>query len=157
MESMAETLKELAYSLSLLERKLLSHLKDGKTVETLVQDAGMQDVEVRRALLWLNNRELTSTTKTTAEFITLGKNGELSKEHGLPEYMILSAILEGPKTIEEIENDVLTKNEISACIGVLKSKIAIEVSKENNALKLSITPQGKKLLIVPTPEATMFF
>lgn len=136
-------LKEIALSLSTLERKVLPHLEKQMPVERLVEKSGLLDVEVRRALLWLGNRNIVSTTMEERTEIVLLENGKIAKDHGLSEQRILSKIQAEPKYIEELVEPNLSQGEIMATIGVLKANNAAEISKDEQGMKLSITPSGK--------------
>ncbi|MGE0793333.1 MAG: phenylalanine--tRNA ligase subunit alpha [Candidatus Woesearchaeota archaeon] len=145
---MAENIEELAKSLSLLERKVLPHLKETIFLQDLVKTSKLQEVEVRRALLWLGNRNLIESTTNTHKLVTLDINGEIANKHGLPEFRILEKIESKPKTINQIEENTLSSNEIMSSIGILKSKKAIDVVKTEKGLEFSINAVGKALLSV---------
>ena len=57
-------LQELGLSLSPLERKVLSYVEKEMSIVSLGDKSGLQDVEVRRALLWLSNRNILSMEST---------------------------------------------------------------------------------------------
>lgn len=142
---MTSSLHELANSLSLLERKLLPFLTDETTVEELVAQSSLLDVEVKRALMWLGNRNVVTVEQQTKKVVVLGENGKLAATHGLPEIRILQSILAGKKTVDELTSDSLPRGEIMACIGVLKSKQVAMVENTSSGLVLSILPAGKVL------------
>ena len=139
---MNENIEELAKSLSLLERKILPYLQDGITVQDLAKRANLKDVEVQRGLLWLGNRNLTKTTKTTKDVFTLSKNGLLAKKQGLAEVIILKALSAGPKNVSELVSETLPQGEIMASIGVLKSLQAATLEKTEKGIVLTATPAG---------------
>lgn len=141
-------------SFSALERQLIPFLKEGITVEQLVRTSGMQDVEVKRALLWLGNRRLVSTDQTSVMQVSLKENGQLAKKQGLPEMVILKQLLTGKKSIEKITQ--VPRGEIMSCIGILKSLHAINVGKEQNTIALEIMPAGKALATNPIYEPQNF-
>ncbi|RME54277.1 phenylalanine--tRNA ligase subunit alpha [Candidatus Woesearchaeota archaeon] len=133
----------LLSSLHPLERKLLPHLKDNASLDELVKSSGMQEVEVMRALQWLENKGVLKINLNVKEVVELDTNGEKYKEKGLPEIRLLKELKNGDKKISDLSLD---KDEINISIGALKKKAAINISKDGNELKLSITEQGKKLL-----------
>ncbi|MFP4523424.1 MAG: phenylalanine--tRNA ligase subunit alpha [Candidatus Woesearchaeota archaeon] len=146
MTSKTSKLSELAYSLSPIERNLLPLLKDKTTIQDLVNESTVSDAQVKRAAMWLSNRKiLVIHRKETSEYV-LEENGLLAKKHGLAEVRILKSLLNGPQTVNEITSKTLSRGEIMASIGVLKSLQAIKVSKQdNNELLLEITPAGQAL------------
>lgn len=146
-DTLSLLMEELARSLSALERKLLPFLSgEPRTLSELIKASNMSDVEVKRALMWLGNRELAISETASRRIVVLGENGKLAKEHGLPELRILKELIEGPKTIDELEAETLSKGEIMACIGILKTLQAANVGKEGGVLNLSIQPAGKVLV-----------
>lgn len=149
---MAENIQNLAKSLSLLERKVLPHLKEQITLNELVKNSKLQDVEVKRALLWLGNREIIQTQTNTKKIVNIQTNGEFANKHGLPEFRILEKIKEKPKLISELVEKTLDQNEIMSSIGILKSKHAIDVKKTDKGLEFSINNVGKTLINIEFPE-----
>jgi hypothetical protein len=137
---------ELAKSLSLLERKLLPYLQDGVTVVELANQANMQDVEVKRGLLWLGNRNLVTTDIVKKDVIVLSENGLIAKEFDLAELRILKLLVSGSKNISELVSKTLLQGEIMASIGVLKSLQVAIIEKTDAGMTLSITPAGNVLV-----------
>jgi len=148
-EEIPKEIRELAETLHPYERKILPYLKEGIGLKQLVKASKMQEIEVMRALQWLENKNVLSIKKELKEIISLGKNGKLYLEKGLPEKRFLKAI-EGITPIEKIkERAGLEKDEINICLGLLRKKVAIEIKQ---GMKISITEQGKKLLQKPSFE-----
>ncbi|MFA6073144.1 MAG: phenylalanine--tRNA ligase subunit alpha [Candidatus Woesearchaeota archaeon] len=142
-------IKSVAEGLHPLERKILPFLKSTSDVEVLAKDAGMQEVEARRALQWLEAKELVTTTKQVRSLIILDENGKKYKEKGLPEVIFLNELLKGPLTLNDLtEKGVLEKEEVMVSLGILKSKSAIAFVAGN----LSITEQGKLLIQTESSE-----
>ncbi len=138
--------ENIAKSLSLIERKILPFLKKETTVSEIMSESGLKDAEVKRALMWLSNRNVVTTETSKEDFVVLEENGLLAKEHGLPEIRILKAIKDGPKKISDIETDTFPRGEIMSSIGILKSLRAAEVNKTEDGIQFSILPAGKVLL-----------
>ncbi|MDP2672750.1 MAG: phenylalanine--tRNA ligase subunit alpha, partial [Nanoarchaeota archaeon] len=127
--------QKLIESLTPLERKILPLLKTIKKSSTLIKESNLQEVEVIRALQWLSNRNLIETKKTTKELITLDKNGKLYLEKGLPERRFLQALTK-PLTLEELQKKAnLEKDEINACLGLLKKRNLIQLGQKITKLK----------------------
>jgi len=127
-----------------LERKVLPFLKEEKTLKGLVKKTGLKEVEVMRALQWLENKGLLKIKIELKEIVTLDKFGKKYCEEGLPEKKFLTCIKDGEKTIQEIkEKTKLNNNEINACIGILKNRALIEFKKGG---LITITKEGKLFL-----------
>ena len=148
-EDIPKEIRELAETLHPYERKILPFLKDNKSLKQLVKVSKMQEIEVMRALQWLENKNILSIKKELKEIISLGKNGKLYLEKSLPEKRFLKAI-EGTIHIDKIKEKAgLEKDEINVCLGLLRRKTAIEIQEGMN---IKITEQGKKLLQKPSFE-----
>ncbi|MBD3203399.1 phenylalanine--tRNA ligase subunit alpha [Candidatus Woesearchaeota archaeon] len=139
-------MEKLIFSLTRMEIKVLSILKDNSSFESVVKASGLKEIEAMRALQWLENKDVVKLNQTSEEFIILDKNGKKYKKNDLPEKRFLKAIQKKEKKISEIKKDTdLDKNEINISIGVLRKKAAIDIKKEKE-LVVSITEQGKKIL-----------
>ena len=138
-------LKELGSSLSPLERRLLPHLENARTISSLVASSGLQEVEVRRSLMWLANRGIVKTEPLAVKKVILLKNGLIAKEHGLPELRILKKLLQGPLSVAELVEETLPQQEIIGSLGILKSQQLVKIQKIENGLQLEITVAGKVL------------
>ncbi|MFH1456035.1 MAG: phenylalanine--tRNA ligase subunit alpha [archaeon] len=135
-------MKQLIAGLHSLERKVVPYLKDGVTLSELVKKSGLKEVEVMRALQWLENKEVLKIKLEVSEEIKLDKLGSQYVKEGLPEKIFLKSI-KGKTKVSSIKLD---KQEVNACIGILKRKAAIDITKEDNNLIVSITANGEKLL-----------
>ena len=144
---MAEkALKQLINSLHPLERKLIPYLEQTSSVESLIQLSQMKDVEVMRALQWLQNKKAVKITEAVKEIIALGPNGKLYAEKGLPERRLLDLLKSGPLTLTQVTKSLnLSKDELNICLGVLRKKAAILITKEKE-ITVRILDQGKQLL-----------
>ena len=113
-------MQDVANLLNPLERKILPHLKDGVTSQELVNFTGLKDVEVVRALQWLENKNLVQTKKEEQDLIDLDENGIKCLKEGLPEKRFLKA-LNKPLTIQEVKKQAnLDDNELNVAFGLLK-------------------------------------
>ncbi len=134
-------LKTLIQTLHPLERKVLPFLKESKTLTSLIQKSNLKEVEVMRALQWLENKEILKLTKKTTEIISLDKNGEIYLKKGLPEKIFLNSI-NHKTTLKEIkEKTDLSEEEINISLGILRKKLAITIEPPY----IIITSEGKKL------------
>jgi len=137
--------EKIAQKLHPLERKVLPFLGDTSDFEKVVEKSGLQDVEVMRALQWLENKRIVTLKTEAREVIVLGKNGEKYLEVGLPEKRFLKAI-KGKSSIDEIKSKSGIKDdEINITLGVLKRRAAINIEKTDEMM-ISLTDQGRNLL-----------
>ena len=141
-------LKTLIQTLHPLERQVLPFLKESKTLTSLIQKSNLKEVEVMRALQWLENKEILKLTKKTTEIISWDKNGEIYLKKGLPEKIFLNSI-NHKTTLKDIkEKTDLSEEEINISLGILRKKLAITIEPPY----IIITGEGKKLLEKETLE-----
>jgi hypothetical protein len=130
-----------------LERKALPLLLKYYSLKEIIKVSGMQEVEVMRAVQWLNNKKLIFINETYEELIFLGENGKKYLETALPERLFLNAISEQPMTLNEIgDKTKLSREELEVSLGILRRKNAIEIKKIQNGISIGITSFGKKSL-----------
>src|SRR3989344_5650156 len=135
-------MQKLLESLTPLERKILPLIKDNISLSELIKESHLQEVEVLRALRWLEAKKLIILKESSKEIIQLDKNGEIYKKKGFPEKRFLKAINESQLTLEEIKAKAdLDKDEVNISLGLLKRQNAIELGK-----KIKITKTGQELL-----------
>lgn len=135
---------ELLEELHPLERKVLPLLAQHTSVAELVKHAGLQEVEVMRAVQWLRNKHLVSIEKKEEETLVLDKNGETYRKEGLPELRLLKALTK-PCTIQELQKKAsLQPQEVQVSLGLLKRKQAIATKKTTQGLVVTRTEQGAK-------------
>src|SRR3989338_268323 len=144
--------KKLLAKLHPLERIVLPALRTERDLSGIVKKSKLQEIEVMRALQWLENKGLLKINITTKNIINLDKNGSLYQQQGLPERIFLSILDDQWKGLNVITKKTkLSREEVNACIGVLKKKLAIETEK-GEFLQVKITSQGKNLLSKPSLE-----
>ena len=119
-------LQKIILKLHPLERKILPFLKGVKELPEIVQKSGLQEIEVMRALQWLENKDLLEIITDKRKIVNLEENGQFYRNEGLPEKKFLSSLDENFKGINVIKKKSrLSKEEMNACIGLLKKKLAI--------------------------------
>jgi len=130
-----------------LEQKVLPVLDKCSVFIDIVKASGLKKVEVMRALQWLQNKEIIKLSEEVKELIELGDNGIKYAKVGLPEKRFLEVVKTKALSFNEImKKSGLAKDELSICLGVLRSKAAVLISKERGDIKVRILDQGKKLL-----------
>ena len=136
--------KEIIKTLHPLERKVAPLLRQISVFSELVRKSGLKDIEVMRALQWLQNKDVLKIKEDVKEVVTLGGNGKKALEKGLPELVFLNCIKHKAKLLDKIQEETgLSKEEINACIGLLKGKATIHVGA---GMVISINDNGRKLL-----------
>lgn len=129
--------EKLIESLTPLERKVFPLLDKYSQVNEITEKTNLKEIEVLRAVQWLEDKNLLKIKKELREVISLDKNGKEYIKKGLPEKQFLQLL---PCSLEKIRNK-LNKEEVNISIGTLRRKSAILFGRE-----IKITENGKKLL-----------
>ncbi|MFT4311555.1 MAG: phenylalanine--tRNA ligase subunit alpha [Candidatus Woesearchaeota archaeon] len=131
----------IAKSLSPIEREFVKALFETKDLEKIKQKTGFEEVEIVRAITWLESKNLLEYKKSEEKSIEYTKLGMNYIKTGLPERILLNS-LEKPKKVSEIN---LSTQEVNACIGLLKKHKLIEIRKEDELI-ISRTKKGEEFL-----------
>ncbi|MBW2970021.1 phenylalanine--tRNA ligase subunit alpha [Candidatus Woesearchaeota archaeon] len=139
-------IKKITQSLHPYERRVLPELTQHSYVKDLSTATGLQEVEVMRALQWLENKKAVTIETEPQEIITLDKNGENYLKEGLPERKFLITLQEKEIPLGKLADKTkLSKEEVNICVGLLRQKGAIILLK-NKELVVKITDKGKQIL-----------
>ena len=145
-------MKEAVKKLDPRERLVLSVLKENKTFEEIESSTKLKEVEVMRALQFLENKKVLKINTELKEVASLDKNGLKYFNEGLPERRFLSALKDKALNIEEIKKQAkLDEDEFRVCVGILKGKAALDIIKDKE-IKFKLNENGRKLLDKPTFE-----
>ena len=134
--------------LSQNEKKVLLTLKklNGKASPQDILKNGdfQQEVEVMNASSWLQSKKLIKVEEHIKTVYTLGKEGKLFLNKGLPEKRALQLISDkkGKASLSDVSS-VLERTEIPVAIGWLKRKGWATIRKDKDTI-LEITDNGKK-------------
>ncbi len=138
-------IKKLAESLNPVERRVLRILDNFTSFYDIVRVTGLKDVEVMRALQWLQNKNVIKLQEEEKEIVALDENGKKYLKEGLPEKKFLESI-EKESAISAIGKKTgLSNEELAISLGVLKSNGAIQIIKGKEII-VSITEHGRHLL-----------
>ncbi len=153
---MAQNISETAASLNRHERAVLPLLPKYSAVGGLVRESGLQEVEVLRALHWLQNKGAVKITEQIIEVVSLSKEAETYKRKGLPEVRFLHAIKDTELALSRIKQIGLADEEIGASIGILARLQAIEPVQLPGERGFKITERGKQLTTSGLPTQQFF-
>jgi phenylalanyl-tRNA synthetase alpha chain len=146
-------IKQIIAKLHPLERQVLPVLTKENELKGIVKASKLKEIEVMRALQWLDNKKVIILKVDKKKVVDLDKNGLVYRKEGLPEKIFLRVLDDEFKGLNVItKKSKLSREEINACIGLLKRKVAIDVKKEADVLQVKITEQGKKVLQEDTLE-----
>ncbi|HIH10951.1 TPA: phenylalanine--tRNA ligase subunit alpha [Candidatus Woesearchaeota archaeon] len=145
-------IKNLVSKLHPLERKLLPFISQHQELQVLVNASGLQEIEVMRALQWLENKKIILLHTEKKKQVSLGKNSQAYKKTGLPEKIFLGVLDQEFKGLNVItKKSKLSREEVNACIGVLKRKNLIEIQNKEG-MEIKITTSGTQSLQQKFPE-----
>jgi phenylalanyl-tRNA synthetase alpha chain len=114
-------------SLSPVERRVLPHIKDGMELRAIAREAKLQNIEVMRAIQWLENKGMIKVSSSAKDVVVTGNNGKLYMKTGLPEKRFLEALSEKMSPDDIKKATKLDDNEIRICLGLLKARYAISI------------------------------
>ncbi len=135
-------MKNLIESMHPLERKVLPVLKNNHTLlEIKSALSTMDEVEIIRALQWLENKKVLKINTKVYELVSIDKNGKEVIKAGLPEKRLINAIKKDISLSDLKKISKLTNEEFNVALGILKKKAAITLEKG----KVAITKNGGKV------------
>ena len=135
-------MENIAESLSPLERRILPLIKENISSRDLATESNLKDVEVLRALQWLENKQAINVKRESREIIEIDVNGKNALERGLPEKRFLKAIFNKELSLNEIkERAKLSDEELNVSLGILKRNSCMLIGE-----KIRITGSGRKYL-----------
>ena len=70
------SINELIEGLHPLERKVLPYLSVCKSLKEIQEKSKLQEIEVSRALQWLENKNVVKIKRNNFELVEIGKNGK---------------------------------------------------------------------------------
>lgn len=142
-----EKVKEILYSLTNIERKLLKLLANSARksldISSIINESGLTEAEVSRAAMWLENKGILKRKSIEVKVFTPTKKALLYEKEPLPESRLLNALKTLRRvSLSSISSYGFTNEEASAAVGLLLRAGLAKISKEG----------GEKYL-VPTDKA----
>jgi len=117
-----DKIQKLAKQLQEKEIKVLKALVKYKSlsVDAVSKATKLKPVEVGRASMYLENKQLVSRTKSKSKVVELDTEGKKYSKSGLPEFKFLE-LIEKPASIDQLKKH-LSSDEIKFSIGYWKKK-----------------------------------
>ena len=145
---MQKDLKDIAETLSIIERKILPFLENNIHLKELAKKSNADETETHRALQFLENKNIVKIHVNTKEIIKLGENGKKYLKEKLPEIRFFKALENNTLSLEEIKQKArLDQNEASVSIGILKRNNLLETinTEKGQRFKLKINNLPKEI------------
>ncbi len=143
-----KALSELAASLHRLEKAVLPQLGKLSSVTEIIAATKMQEVEVMRALNWLQNKGLVKINEAIQEIVSVSNDAEVQKyaKKKLPETIFLNSVRDAPLALSQIKKTTgLSDEEVGASIGILIRLKAIEPVQSSGEKGFKATAQGREM------------
>lgn len=139
---MDNSVKVMVYSMHPLERKVLPLCTSSKVSEILAS-SNVDEQELMSGILMLEKRGLVEVKKSEELLLVLEDVAKPFVSSDLPEYLVLTELLSGPKKMSQIKS--VSKEVLSGVLGVLKRMQAVDIKKEDELI-LSAKDNAKQLL-----------
>ncbi len=140
-------IKKIINSLHRLERIVLPVLDRFDDIKGISESTGLKEVEIMRALQWLQNKDIIMLKEELRDVIDIDTNGKKYLKSELPEKRLLKALKKSPINITQIKTKAgLEKQEANIALGTLRKKAAIFITKDNKDIIIKLIEQGKNLL-----------
>ncbi len=140
--------ESIILTLSPLERQVLPLLKLGD-VDKIAEETKLTDTGVKRAIKFLESKNLVKVKAEKKNVVDLDVNGILYLKKNLPERNLLNTLMEAGESLsleEAKKKSELSDNEFMIALGVLKDKAFVNVSANKIELKASKEEVTKKFL-----------
>ena len=130
-----------------IEKKIIFTLKenDNLSPEKLETLTKLSTDQIRRGIEWLKLKDLAIVKESRQSFVTLGKNGIIANSKGLPERQLLNLLKTGPKSIQDIQNEL--KFIFGPALGIAKKKEWINSNSEKISLKSDVDTLPEEIIL----------
>jgi len=148
-------LKEIIYSMTEIERKLLQSLaKTSKRkidIDTAIRISGLTEAEVNRAVLWLENKGIIKRESLETKVYVPTKKAYTYAERPLPETQLLNMLKTMRKIpLSSLSDHGFTDDEIAAALGtLLRTKLA-QILREDKEKYVVLTKKAENIKIPET-------
>ena len=113
------TIKSIIAKLHPLERSVLPFLLMNTEVSAITNISGLKEIEVIRALQWLENKNILKISIDKKKIVNLEKNGIKYQKEELPERKLLQSLTKEFQSLDQIAKKTkLSTQELNACIGI---------------------------------------
>lgn len=121
-------MEKLIASLSPIEKAIIPHLSNAKTVSELAKKADVKPVQALRACQFLSNKNALTIKKTTTKKPVITSRGKQVLQNDFPEKKFYEAIPKKGISLDKIATTAkITKQEANVSIGELKQQQAINI------------------------------
>ena len=139
IQEAVSSIQGLEQKRSVFAKKILPFLKGNEdNFEKIIDKSGMERVSALRALEFLNIKKIIILNVIKKKVISLGKNGKIYFDKGLPEKRLLKALeKQNIQLIEGSKKSGLDELEFKAALGALKKRALIDIKNGSIILTAS--------------------
>ena len=125
-----------------IELKIVNFLKDkeNSTPEELEKFTDLNIDQIRRGIEWLRLKNFAKVVDIEKSLISLGPNGKIALEKGLPERKLCNLLLESPLPLDDLKKK-LSPPEFNAAIANARKKNWIKISNSLVSLTGNSSPE----------------
>lgn len=113
------------------------------TEQEIAEKSSLLPDQTRRGIEWLKLKNLANVVESEKSFISLGKNGVVAKQEGLPERKLVNLLAAKPVALEELRKKLLDE-----------TNIAIANAKRNDWISIAKSDAGSIVSLKKNPEQT---
>jgi len=125
-----------------LERKVLPFLAKFESFEDIEKASKLKDIEVMRALQWMENKNILKIKSSLKEVIKIDELGLKYSKEGLPEKTFLKKLTKSAEMKDLEKATGLNKEEVSISLGLSRTKGLIKIEQG----KIFLTEAGKQAI-----------
>jgi phenylalanyl-tRNA synthetase alpha chain len=125
-----------------IEKTIIKLLKTTQNLseEQISEKTNLSIDQTRRGIEWLRLKNLAAVSESEKSFVSLGKNGMLAKNEGLPERKLVSLIESKPLTFAELQKKLLSEINIAIANAKKNDWIEIQKAEPSNIVSLKQKP-----------------
>lgn len=125
-----------------IEKTIIKLLKTTQNLseEQISEKTNLSIDQTRRGIEWLRLKNLAAVSESEKSFVSLGKNGTLAKNEGLPERKLVNLIANKPLTFAELQKKLLSETNIAIANAKKNGWIDIQKAEPSNIVSLKQKP-----------------
>ncbi|CAE6495045.1 MAG: phenylalanine--tRNA ligase subunit alpha [Candidatus Nitrosotenuis sp.] len=135
----------MSHVLHPIEKTIIKLLKTvpSLTEQEIAEKSSLSADQTRRGIEWLKLKNLANVVESEELFVSLGKNGVVARQEGLPERKLVNLLIAKPVLLDELRKKLLDE-----------TNIAIANAKRNDWITITKSDVGSLVSLKKEPEQT---
>ncbi|CDI06173.1 phenylalanine--tRNA ligase subunit alpha [Candidatus Nitrosotenuis uzonensis] len=135
----------MSHVLHPIEKTIIKLLKTvpSLTEQEIAEKSSLSADQTRRGIEWLKLKNLANVVESEELFVSLGKNGVVARQEGLPERKLVNLLVAKPVLLDELRKKLLDE-----------TNIAIANAKRNDWITITKSDVGSLVSLKKEPEQT---